>query len=164
MKEISCCFTGHRILPRDRIEDIRNATRDQIELAYKNGYRRFLCGGALGYDTLCALLVLEMRRSLPDIKLILVYPCMEQDAMWSERDRQIYRDVYARCDECYCVSDLYTEGCMHKRNRIMVDSSSMLIACIEKKSGGAAYTYDYALKAGIKTVNVYDGGKYAGKR
>lgn len=154
MKSITCCFTGHRKLPSDEVLKIRQRTREEIKKAYVFGYRRFLCGGALGYDTMCAVEVLRLRQSCPDVKLILVYPCLGQDARWQEKDREIYRRIYDECDECYCMSEKYTQGCMHLRNRAMVNESSLVIAYLTNDSGGTAYTYNYAQKKGVKTVNV----------
>lgn len=154
MKSITCCFTGHRKLPPGSLEQIRHRTAEEIKKAYISGYRRFLCGGALGYDTMCALEVIRMRQRCPDVKLILVYPCLGQDARWQERDREIYKHIYDECDECYCMSEKYTQGCMHLRNRAMVNESSLVIAYLTSDSGGTAYTYNYARQKGVRTVNV----------
>jgi len=154
MKNITCCFTGHRKLPPGSLLEIRQRTREEIRKAYFSGYRRFLCGGALGYDTVCAQEVLRMRQLYSDIKLILVYPCLGQDARWQEKDREIYKRIYDECDECYCMSEKYTQGCMHLRNRAMVNESSLVIAYLTNDNGGTAYHYNYARKQGVRTVNV----------
>lgn len=54
----------------------------------ENGYRYFGEGGALGFDTVAALTVLELKSVYPDIKLILVLPCKKQTRGWSETDIQ----------------------------------------------------------------------------
>lgn len=154
--DISCCFTGHRKLRSEKFEEIKNRIRSEIDRAYEGGYRRFLCGGALGFDTLCAYSVIEKRRTCPDVSLILVLPCMAQEEQWSEEDRRIYGEIYAACDECYCMSELYTEGCMHVRNRAMVHESSLCIAYLENFKSGTAYTYKYAKKNGLVVINIAD--------
>ena len=95
-----------------------------------------------------------MRQIHSDIKLILVFPCLGQDARWQEKDREIYKRIYDECDECYCMSEEYTKGCMHLRNRAMVNESSLVIAYLTNDNGGTAYTYNYARKQGVRTVNV----------
>lgn len=152
--DISCCFTGHRKLPSEKLDEIKNRIKEEIDRAYEGGYRRFLCGGALGFDTLCAYTVIEKRKTCPDISLILVLPCMAQEEQWNEEDKRIYREIYAECDECYCMSELYTDGCMHQRNRAMVDDSSLCIAYLENLKSGTAYTYNYAKKNGLVIVNI----------
>ncbi len=154
MKNITCCFTGHRKLPKNRLSIIQGLVAEQLLCAYRDGYRRFVCGGALGFDTLCAIEVLRLRKRFEDISLILVYPCLGQDARWKEADREIYRKIYDECDECYCMRREYTPSCMHERNRAMVDESSLVIAYLENDRSGTAYTYNYAKENGVKTVNI----------
>lgn len=59
----SCCFTGHRVLPKS--EEDRNILRDKLrstiaQLA-KEGIYRFYTGGARGFDSMAAMAVLEMK-------------------------------------------------------------------------------------------------------
>jgi uncharacterized phage-like protein YoqJ len=129
---------------------------DEIDRAYEKGYRRFVCGGALGFDTICAEAVIEKRKVHGDAMLVLVIPCLGQEDGWSGEDRDTYDRIYAECDECYCMSEQYTEGCMHLRNRAMVDDSSLCIAYLECATGGTAYTYKYAKKNGLVVINIAD--------
>ena len=156
MNEITCCFTGHRKIPREKYELLRCRISNEIDRAYEKGYRRFLCGGALGFDTMCADAVIEKRKTHRDALLILVIPCMGQEDSWSAEDRAVYDRIYAECDECYCMSELYTEGCMHVRNRAMVDDSSLCIAYLENETGGTAYTCNYARKNELVVINLAD--------
>ena len=150
------CFTGHRELPADRMDDIIIALRKEIvRCARDQGIRDFYAGGALGFDTLAAETVLAFRdeRGLP-LKLHLILPCPEQDKRWSDADRARYRDIISRADSTVYTSEHYTRFCMHVRNRALVDHSRFCIAYLERASGGTAYTVDYARKRGIRTVNV----------
>ena len=54
----------------------------------ENGYRYFGVGGALGFDTLAAQTVLDLKTSYPHIKLILVLPCLSQADSWSLHDQR----------------------------------------------------------------------------
>ena len=47
-------FTGHRHLPSGEIDRIAANLYHCISAAYDEGYRRFFCGCALGFDTLAA--------------------------------------------------------------------------------------------------------------
>ena len=156
MNEISCCFTGHRKIPHEKYETLRQRISEEIDRAYEKGYRRFLCGGALGFDTMCAEAVIEKRKTHPDALLVLVIPCMGQEDGWNAEDRAKYDRIYAECDECYCMSELYTEGCMHVRNRAMVDDCSLCIAYLEHETSGTAYTYNYAKKNELVVINLSD--------
>ena len=73
-RENSCCFTGHRKIPADHADLIRISTERAISLLYRDGYRFFICGGALGFDTLAAQTVLCAAGRVRDIRLILALP------------------------------------------------------------------------------------------
>ena len=61
MKEKTCCFTGHRKIPSDRYELVAKRLKDEVEELIKQGYTYFGAGGALGFDTLAAQTVLEIK-------------------------------------------------------------------------------------------------------
>ena len=54
MTDLTVCFTGHRHLPPDKRNAVAASLIRAIAEAYSNGYRRFMCGGALGFDTIAA--------------------------------------------------------------------------------------------------------------
>ena len=47
-------------------------------------------GGALGFDTLAAQTVLEMKKEYPQLRLILVLPCENQTRGWHSEDIAVY--------------------------------------------------------------------------
>ena len=124
-----------------------------IKLVEKN-YRYFGAGGALGFDTLAAQTVLELKTEHPDVKLILVLPCLSQTRGWSARDIEIHEEIKSKADQVVYTSQEYTRGCMHKRNRHLVDNSSICICYLTESTGGTAYTVNYAKEKGLMTINV----------
>ena len=90
LKKHTCCFTGHRVIPSDEKETIRYSLKSAIEKAIQNGYRFFGTGGALGFDTMAAKTVLELKREYPHIRLILVLPCVDQTTGWKQDDIDEY--------------------------------------------------------------------------
>jgi hypothetical protein len=50
MKEQTCCFTGHRKLPKAKIEQIVINLDHEIEKLIQKGVTTFISGGALGFD------------------------------------------------------------------------------------------------------------------
>ena len=50
------------------------------------------------------------------------------------------------------ISENYTDDCMFKRNRWMVDNPSHIIAVFNGKKGGTKYAVDYAKKQRLDTV------------
>lgn len=155
MREKTCCFTGHRELPtgwgrKKLAAKLEKAIVEQIN----NGIQFFGIGGALGFDTLAAQTVLSMKKKYPDIKLILVLPCLTQTKGWPSKDVEEYERIKAQADKVKYTSQEYYQGCMHKRNRHLVDNSSVCICYLTKERGGTAYTVNYAREQGIKVVNV----------
>ncbi len=142
--EKSCSFTGHRDIPSYLYNEIREAVKAEIKRLYSIGVRRFISGGALGFDTLCAEAVLSMKESLEGITLMLALPCKNHDARWSETEKIIFSDILIKADETVYVSEAYTKFCMFKRNRYMVDNSLYCISYCTRKSGGSYYTVKYA--------------------
>ena len=89
----------------------------------------------------------------PDVKLILVLPCLSQTRGWSARDIEIYEDIKNKADKVVYTSQEYTKGCMHKRNRRLVDNSSACICHLTQKTGGTAYTVEYAKRKNLLVIN-----------
>ena len=110
----------------------------------EDGYLYFCAGGALGFDTLAAQTVLDLKSDYPQIQLILVLPCLSQADSWSSAEKVIYEKVRSSADKVVYTSKEYTKGCMHKRNRHLVDNSSACICYLTEDTGGTAYTVKYA--------------------
>lgn len=122
--------------------------------AIEQGYRYFGCGVALGFDTLAAQTVLRLRETYPEIRLILVLPCRDQTRGWKQDDVAEYERIMKAADKVTYTSEQYYSGCMHKRNRHLVDCSSLCICYLTEQSGGTAYTVNYAQPQGLKIINI----------
>lgn len=151
----TCCFTGHRNLSRAQLAAIEPRLRELITLLASHHVHTFIAGGALGFDTLAAATVINLRRSaFPHIRLVLALPCPEQADRWSAADRALYEDIRTNADEVCMISPAYAAGCMQKRNRYMVDRSSYLISFVDRPSGGSFSTLKYAQKQGLRIQNL----------
>ena len=150
----TCCFTGHRPakLPwgydeRDlQCRILKRSLLREVEGLYLRGYRRFICGMALGCDLYFAEAVLELKERYPSAILEAALPFPDQAARWSEQHRARWQTVLSACDRCHTVQEQYDKGCMHRRDRYMVDSSSSILAVFDDTPGGTKYTLDYAAK------------------
>ena len=154
MKSRTACFTGHRELPTERISEISKRLEDTLVTLIEQGYCYFGAGGALGFDTLAAQAVLRLRERYPQIRLILVLPCLNQTRGWPQADIDTYEEIKRCADKVTYTSEHYFRGCMQKRNRHLVDNSSVCICYLMKSSGGAAYTVDYARRMGLRIINI----------
>ena len=150
------CFTGHRSIDTALSPAISCTLSGVLQSLIDHGATDFYAGGALGFDTIAALTVLKLRRICPDIKLHLILPCKTQTKMWSERDKFVYEQILSAADSVEYVQVSYTSGCMHERNRRLVDISDICIAFCEHSGGGTAYTVAYALKNEKELINIAD--------
>lgn len=156
MKEKTCCFTGHRAIPEHLRQQIFDCLFEAIEQKIREGVLYFGAGGALGFDSMAELAVLTLKKKYPDVKLILVLPCPDQDKYWSEKDKVFLRGVIERADKVTYTENTYTRACMHKRNRHLVDHSGHCICYLTENTGGTAYTLSYAKERGLDIINVAD--------
>ncbi len=143
MREKNCCFTGHRIIKKAEIDLIKLKLKQEIIKLINNDVNAFICGGALGFDTIAAQEILEQKNTYNDIQLILALPCKEQYNNWKEKEILIYKDILQKADKIIYVSDKYSKDCMLKRNRYMVDNSKFCICYLRNKRSGTAYTVKY---------------------
>jgi uncharacterized phage-like protein YoqJ len=60
--ERTVCFTGHRQIPDEDYEALKDLLCRELEIQIQNGATHFRTGGALGFDTLAALTVLLLKK------------------------------------------------------------------------------------------------------
>ena len=155
MKDITCCFTGHRQLPSE-LSALEKRLTETVTSLISDGYVNFVAGGAIGFDTLAAKVVLKLKVQFPHISLRLVLPCKEQDKYWTDAQKKEYARLLEQADSHEYVCEGYTRYCMHQRNRKMVDTSSSVVAFYNGDGkGGTASTVKYANQKGVKVINVF---------
>ena len=152
---MTCSFTGHRQILPDRYLTLVELTMRAVEYAYSEGCRTFMCGGALGFDTVAAREVIKFRMTHRDVRLILVLPCLNQDARWNEIQKNSYSFTIEEADEVIYTSESYTRSCMAIRNRYLAESCDILIAYAGRETGGSAQTVRMAQKLGKRIYNLY---------
>lgn len=152
-REHSCAFTGHRSIPRSDYEKIRDNTAAAIRNLVLRGFFHFIVGGALGFDTLAARIVLSLREEYPEIRLTVAVPCEGQADGWREADRIRYEKIIEHADCALLLSRGYSRSAMLKRNRFMIDNAAVCVAYLSKSRGGTAYTVDYAKSRGLEIIN-----------
>ena len=150
----TCCFTGHRTLPTLTRQALIRALDETIEDLIAKGFTEFRAGGALGFDMLASLRVLFAREKHPEIRLRLILPCRDQAKGWREGEQLLWQDIIDRADSVQFLFDTYRSGCMHARNRALVDGSDLCIAYITRRAGGTFYTCSYAEKRGVPVLNL----------
>ncbi len=158
----TCCFTGNRPhkLPwgtdenDERCLAVERKLLETLEKLVLDGYDLFVCGMAQGGDMLFARVVLSLKEKYPQIKLECALPCPEQTRGWSVELNARYNNILNKADIVTMVSEHYSKWCMFKRNRYMVDKSSVLVSLCFTQSGGTVATRDYAIKKGLKVIDL----------
>lgn len=147
MIDKTCCFTGHRRLNKSQLPEIKNNLTKEIMNLISRDVIYFGTGGALGFDTLAAQTVINLREKYKQIKLILIIPCKGQENKWNYKDQEVYENIKNNADKIVYLSEKYEDGCMLKRNRHMIDNSNFVIVAWDgRKMGGTYYTLNYARK------------------
>ena len=125
-----------------------------IEKLYQKGVIFYGTGGSYGFDMLAERAVIRARNRHNEMKLILVLPCKEQDKYWTEDNKAAFAEIKNQADKIVYLSENYSKGCMHRRNRHLVDFSGYCIAYLSENSGGTAYTVDYARQNSLEIFNL----------
>ena len=158
----TCAFTGHREgkLPwRGDESDVRclrlkQCIDDAVEAVYHSGVRRYICGMATGCDSYFAEAVLRLRAQWPDVTLEAAIPCEGQSERWTPAQKRRYARLVEQCDRCTVLQREYTQDCMLRRNRYMVDAAAYLIAVYNGNPGGTRSTLLYAMRQGLQIIEL----------
>lgn len=147
----TCAFTGHRNLVGTDFDELllRRVVSDLVA----GGTTRFLCGMAVGFDMKAAQAVIALKKE-KKIELVACIPCENQAERFSAENKRLYCEILGECDDKIIFSKTYSEGCMHRRDRYLVDNCDVLVSFLRKKSGGTYYTVKYALSAGKKIIEL----------
>lgn len=148
-KAVTARFTGPREM-KTAEETVRRRLNTLMAVLTTKGVFRYCCGGAKGFDLLAAETVMERKQTDPSLQLILILPYKPR-AQRPEADP--YFHIKAQADQIIYTSETYFQGCMHRRNRQLVDRSRYCVALLERHQGGTFYTVQYALR---QHAEVYD--------
>lgn len=161
-REKTCCFSGHRPskLPWRADESaagciaLKNEILCRLNGIYEAGYRHFVCGMAIGCDMYFAEAVLELKKTRGDITLEAAIPCGSQPDKWNGEQRRRYNRLLDSCDKVTVLQIEYSAECMMRRNKYMVDNSSLLLTCFDGRPGGTMNTILYAQRNGVKVITI----------
>ena len=161
---VVCCFTGNRPhkLPwrefesDERCKKIKSKLKKAVLELAQNGTGLFICGMAQGADTFFAEIVLEIRKTYPQIKLECALPFLSQAKSWGEKEQARYKKILEQADYITVVSEYPSRYAPLKRNRYMVEKSSVLLSVNYDETGGSAYTERIAHEKGLKIIKIIE--------
>ena len=152
-KDRTVCFTGHRDI--DKNEAVEKQLAGIVERLICKGYNSFLSGGARGFDALAAQTILDFKAVHPQITLRLALPFpsqYEKENGWTEDDIDSYHTILGAADDVVYIGPQYKRGLYYKRDRYLVDNAAVCVAYQRRKTGGTAYTVNYAKEQGVKLI------------
>lgn len=158
-----CGFTGHRPenLPwgndesDERCLALKERLRQVLRFRAEQGAKVFLCGMARGCDFYFAEAVLALKGEGLDLRLEAVLPCPEQPDRWPAEDRSRYERILVECDAVYLLEERYSEGCMLRRNRAMIDRCDWLISVWDGSRGGTGAAVRYARSKSVPVEGLW---------
>lgn len=157
LRKHRCCFTGHRPNKLDYSESgMKSLLKKAVDNAISDGYVTFITGMAEGVDIWAAEIVLKKKKDNKDLHLICAIPHSGFENRRSEYEKERYRCIIQNADYKTIVSDHYFRACYQKRNEFMVDYSSLVIAAWNGQPSRTKNTVDYALKRGVRIINILD--------
>ena len=155
MDRTACAITGHR--PHkfpwkydetdSRCVALKTALATKITELVEAGITGYYCGGADGVDCWAALIVLQLRKTNPMLRLHCILPHKGQADRWRLPAQERYHFILEQADSVEYVSQEYRDGCMLERNRRLVEAAGLLLAVYNGvQRGGSAATVRYARK------------------
>lgn len=134
-----------------RAQKLISEISNEIEKAIKDGYTRFLWGGALGVDTWAAKCVLREKGKNPNIRLAAVLPYKEYNSGITDRG---YIDAVNNSDEVIVVGAHKSMSMLQTRDLYMIDNSSRIIAVYDERSNLKSGTYRALCYAKEKNIEI----------
>ncbi|MEG1515937.1 MAG: SLOG family protein [Clostridia bacterium] len=120
---------------------VKSVMRTAIDMLIARGVDTFLTGVAQGAGIWGAEIVLEIKKTQPELCLIAVIPCDGQVCAWPAPDRARYAHILAACDDIIRVGHAHSGGNLLARDRYLVAHADGLLAVYDgSATGDTAYT------------------------
>lgn len=123
---------------------------------FDDGITHVIVGMALGFDILVAEAVIRLRKTrYPNVTLEAALFCPGQSDPWTAEQRERFNSILQHCQQPPTItSPVYKKGCEMIRNRYMVDSSRILLACWDGMPSGTGITVKYAVSVGVPYIQI----------
>lgn len=166
MKDQTAAFTGYRpfCFPFKDNEnhpdciELKKAIRQQIELLYTQGVKRFLSGASTGVDMWAGEIVIDLMKLYKDMELYCIIPYEDQAKEWTVSQKERYYDMLRDCTKLVQLSVQYYDDCYRIRNEFLVLHSKYLIAVydtVKNTHSGTGQTVHMALKNGNAIICIH---------
>jgi uncharacterized phage-like protein YoqJ len=142
---------------------LKAALQTKLQQAYNLGYRKFISGFAIGWDTFFSEAVLLLKETYPDVHLVAFIPFEEsinakgelesQYSKWPKSSQDLYHKLLEECSLVHYVSGPgYGPWKMDVRNKAMANYSSRALTCWDGSEGGTGNFMNYV--NGLTTIEI----------
>ena len=154
LKIYTVAFFGHRYIDNPFL--IEERLEEQIyKLLSEHEYVDFLIGRNGDFDRCVSSTVLRVRKRYRDdnssLILMLPYPTAEY-----LNNEESFHNYYTEVEISYAASKAHPKSAIQIRNREMVERADLVICAIEKETGGAWQTVQYAMKQEKPVINLFN--------
>lgn len=135
-------FCGHSKLSDHDI--IQDQLTQELRALLDQENHKFYLGGYGDFDLLAAKVLYELKPEYPELESILILPYLDRQMDASLYDGTIYPPL-ENVPKRFAIS---------RRNKWMIEKADILIACVNHDWGGASKTLEYAVKKGLRIINL----------
>ena len=154
---MNIAYSGHRPkkLPKEFGYNLDNKYWSEVKNIIKNDIKylkpdNIYCGMALGFDSIVAEAIIELKKEKYDINFIAGISFEGQENNWVQESKNKYRQYLQFADDIIILNKQYTKSCMFERNKLMIDNADILIAFTDTIEGGTGHAIKLAKSKGIK--------------
>lgn len=153
MHPYTVSFFGHRDFDGSPMAEY-HIERIIKKIAERNPMTDILIGRNGEFDKYVASVVRRLRKQsykYEDIRLILILPYFTAEYT---RNEESFHNYYDEVQICPLSFEAHFKAAIGIRNRYMVDCSDLVICYVNRKSGGAYKTMQYAKQSNKKIFNL----------
>ena len=152
MQIFTVSFFGHRKI--DNALKIESRLEHLIQtLLREHEYVEFLVGRDGEFDQLVSSTIHRCKREYRSDNSSHIWVLPYVTAEYRDNEES-FRDYYDGIEVCEAGAGSHYKKAHQTRNRAMVDSSDLVVFCIQRGSGGAWQTMKYAKKQGKTYINL----------
>jgi uncharacterized phage-like protein YoqJ len=128
---------------------IKAALKKELIPMIEAGLEWVLISGQLGVELWAAEVVFDLKSDFPNVKLGVITPFLDQEASWSENNKEWYKSILAKADFIESVSKKGYEKPWQFRlkNQFFINKSDgLLLLYDQEKEGSPRYIYEMAVQ------------------
>ncbi|MDQ6599417.1 DUF1273 domain-containing protein [Bacillus salipaludis] len=128
---------------------IKAAIKKELLRMLEEGLEWVLISGQLGVELWAGETVFELQEEFPELRLAVITPFLEQEANWSEKNKEWYESVLMQADFVDSVTKKAYEKPWQFRlkNQFFLEKSDVLLLLYDQdKEGSPKYLYELALQ------------------